>query len=405
MKCSACQNNECEGKYEKRHKCVGKKEKIKCTCKCKVTARESILTSTASVGIGIAATAAGIGLTVATGGLFAIIAGASIVGAGSSLILSPIQKQITGECMTASETIKDIALSATIGGITGPLGAGANALAKGASGIARIGIRALAGSSAGAVSGAICEGAKYMNGEKVTSKSFIKSVSVGAVVGTVGGFTAQVASSASNKVSGEVTKAATRVAVQGTSAAATDATIQIAQTGKIDTKQLLLNTTGQLTVATTAEVSASLSQRTTAYNNRMNEELMQKNNVTPEDARKFNKIIEKANAVNKEKLETGKKIGSNNLHILKGDRAGQIAGDYGPKSETGGRGAGRLILEEHRGNKYYVDHTAEHKYQDCQYSIKSNRLHNPLDGNLRADQVRANLTFVDDEIDENKKKV
>lgn len=115
MKCSACQNNECERKYENRHKCVGKKEKLECSCTCQITAAEEITTTAISIGSGIGLAAAGVALTIMTGGLAAIIGGAALVGAGSSLVMTPIQKQITGESMTLTETAQDIALGATIG--------------------------------------------------------------------------------------------------------------------------------------------------------------------------------------------------------------------------------------------------------------------------------------------------
>ena len=58
MKCSACANNECEGKYENREKCLGKKENIECTCICQKTRKEANIATASSVTAGIA-TAAG----------------------------------------------------------------------------------------------------------------------------------------------------------------------------------------------------------------------------------------------------------------------------------------------------------------------------------------------------------
>lgn len=115
MKCSACQNNECERKYENRHKCVGDKEKLECSCTCQITAAQEITTTAISIGSGIGIAAAGVALTIMTGGLAAIIGGAALVGAGSSLVMTPIQKQITGESMTLTETAIDVGLGATIG--------------------------------------------------------------------------------------------------------------------------------------------------------------------------------------------------------------------------------------------------------------------------------------------------
>lgn len=73
MKCSACERNECEQKYEKRHNCVGEKETIYCTCTCQVTEAETFLTSAVSIGIGTAGVAGGVALTFATGMLFYFI--------------------------------------------------------------------------------------------------------------------------------------------------------------------------------------------------------------------------------------------------------------------------------------------------------------------------------------------
>lgn len=94
---------------------------------------------------------AGVGLTVMTGGLAAIIGGAAIVGAGSSLVLSPIQKYLSGECVTVKESAKDAAFGATIGAITGPIGAAGSTAAKGASALASFGYRAFAGAGAGTI--------------------------------------------------------------------------------------------------------------------------------------------------------------------------------------------------------------------------------------------------------------
>lgn len=49
MKCSACRAFECEGDYDLRNACTGKKEGIKCVCKCHVTALEYGLTNGCSI--------------------------------------------------------------------------------------------------------------------------------------------------------------------------------------------------------------------------------------------------------------------------------------------------------------------------------------------------------------------
>ena len=87
MKCSECELNKCERKYENRHKCVGKEEKVDCTCVCQISLAADILTTSASVGSGVAVVAGGIALTLLTGGvgllgLCAIVAGSTVIGAG-----------------------------------------------------------------------------------------------------------------------------------------------------------------------------------------------------------------------------------------------------------------------------------------------------------------------------------
>jgi hypothetical protein len=116
MKCSACEARDCDRKYENRHKCLGKKELIACTCSCQVSCAEEIIGSAVSLAAGGAAMAGGIAITMLTGGIGYLFGGGALIGAGSSLIMNPIQKQITGEHMTLKDTAQDVALGATIGG-------------------------------------------------------------------------------------------------------------------------------------------------------------------------------------------------------------------------------------------------------------------------------------------------
>lgn len=54
------------------------------------------------------------GLTAVSGGVFAIIAGASVICAGSSLCLSPIKKRIIGEHLTHKELKQEFLFGATV---------------------------------------------------------------------------------------------------------------------------------------------------------------------------------------------------------------------------------------------------------------------------------------------------
>lgn len=123
MKCSACDAKKCDRKYENRHKCVGKEENINCSCVCQISLAADIASTSASIGSGIAVVAGGIFFTVLTGGvgligLAGIVAGSTIIGAGSSLVMNPIQKKITGERMTLKDVAQDVALGAVIGNFT-----------------------------------------------------------------------------------------------------------------------------------------------------------------------------------------------------------------------------------------------------------------------------------------------
>ena len=55
MRCSTCTAHECEGDYDLRHRCTEKKEGIKCTCKCHITAVKYALTNGGSIigGVGM----------------------------------------------------------------------------------------------------------------------------------------------------------------------------------------------------------------------------------------------------------------------------------------------------------------------------------------------------------------
>lgn len=76
---------------------------------------DEMLAAAGSVGVGLLATAGGIVLSINTGGLFAVVGGAALIGAGSSLMINPIQKKIGGERMTLIDTAKETLLGASIG--------------------------------------------------------------------------------------------------------------------------------------------------------------------------------------------------------------------------------------------------------------------------------------------------
>lgn len=110
----------------------------------------------------------------------------------------------------------------------------------------------------GGVSGTVSETARAFKGGNVTVKSFVKAVGIGAFAGSVGGASTHIGNNLSEGLN-EVGKAVTRVSVQASTAAATDASLQLIDKGEIDTKQLLLSTAGQITIAATSEITQNLS--------------------------------------------------------------------------------------------------------------------------------------------------
>lgn len=121
------------------------------------------------------------------------------------------------------------------------------------------------------------EGARLVKGEEVSVESFAKAVGIGMIAGSVGGASTHAGSNLSKGIQSGVGKAVTRIGVQSATAAATDAGLQLADKGEIDPKQLLLNTAGQITVATTAEVSQNFSKNTNAYTKKVNSEMISDN--------------------------------------------------------------------------------------------------------------------------------
>lgn len=331
--------------------------------------------------------------------------------------------------MTVKDTAKEVALGGTIGAITGPIGAAAGLVSKTAPVLVQVGARVAAGSAAGATSGAISEVARGVQGEDVTVSSVVKSVGFGALVGTVGGASSQVAGFASTKVSSEVGRAVTRVAVQGSSAAGTDAVIQLVQNGEVDPTRLLLNTTGQLTVAATAEVTSSAAQRTKAYANKVSEQNMKQTDLTPDEIKDIKLKLDEANrndikkgiddiknqqkanqrvlrqikANNQQKsltkedynrLVKPKTIGESHIHpVMNGKK---IAADFGPNDGPYDRPSARVTMEEHKGNYIYSKHNRDHDYNAMKGSVLKD-ISDPLNNVLRNDQINAHLMDEDDD--------
>lgn len=121
------------------------------------------------------------------------------------------------------------------------------------------------------------ETARAFKGDDVTAKSFAKAVGIGALAGSVGGASAHIGSNASKGMN-EVSKAVTRVSFQASTAAATDASLQLLDKGEIDTKQLLLNTAGQITIAATSEITQNPSRPNDNFHRKASSQIFREQN-------------------------------------------------------------------------------------------------------------------------------
>ena len=93
----------------------------------------------------------------------------------------PTLQEGVRERMTGKDYVTDVAVGTVIGEASGGIGAGGSLLTKGASGVAKFGVRAGAGVLSGAAGGAISETGRAIKGEEVDVGSVVKSVGVGAL--------------------------------------------------------------------------------------------------------------------------------------------------------------------------------------------------------------------------------
>lgn len=85
----------------------------------------------------------------------------------------------------------------------------------------------------------------------------MKAISIGALAGTIGGASSQMA----KVVSGEVAKEVTRTSMEMSTAAVGDVGLKLMERGtKSEHKRLILQTAGQITVATTKSIARKISK-------------------------------------------------------------------------------------------------------------------------------------------------
>ena len=200
-----------------------------------------------------------------TGGLGAIVAGGALIGGGASLMTNPITKKMSGERQTISDVVSDVAVGSIVGVASGGLSVVGSSPAKGAGTVANVAAQVGAATATGATGGVVGETARAIKGEEVSAESFVKAVGVGAVCGMTGGIGGQTANSLSQGMSSQMTRAGTRVVVQAATAGATDAALQVCESGEVDFKRTLVTAASAATVATTAECAKVASMNTNRY--------------------------------------------------------------------------------------------------------------------------------------------
>ncbi|KAG5669320.1 hypothetical protein PVAND_017208 [Polypedilum vanderplanki] len=363
MKCSACENNFCQTKFENRDQCSALKENISCRCKCAITDKQYYVTHGSYITSGLGAAVAGTAISVMSGGILPVIAAAALMGTTIPLTTMPLYKFYKKERMTADETAKDVAVGATMGVVLAPIAVGGNAIANCTSGLAKFSVKTLTSSASGAVGSIVSKGSRLINGE-VAKAELIESPKHGAFVGSLGGITGEFANGISSKISSNFGSVITKLGITGVSTAAIDTGIQFAEKGEVDVDQVVASTASQLVVATTAEASAAAAKRTIAYNNKINEQQMKKNNVDPELKKEIKEIIKLANSEEKA-IAKGRYVTDKNIHKLYRDREGQFAADgVGSIAENGKRGGFRIIMEKVANKFVYVGHSENHDYKN-----------------------------------------
>ena len=236
--CTACKNN--------RHKYCD--SKWKCDCDCNIGGVADTTQKGLAIGGGAVLAIGGIALTIFTGGLGAVLAGGVMLGAGISSTWNGAEKAIKKERINGKTYVADVAFGAVTGIATGGIGAAgetiaANVVKQGAKEVAKAGakklvIRAATGVATGVVAKTIDEVKQCSTTEKKFSdfgKSFdangnesgtVTAWATSALVGGLGGASTHLSSNLTKQVTNGVAKSATRIAVTGTTAAVSDATVQ-----------------------------------------------------------------------------------------------------------------------------------------------------------------------------------
>ncbi|KAG5683803.1 hypothetical protein PVAND_013067 [Polypedilum vanderplanki] len=123
---------------------------------------------------------------------------------------------------------------------------------------------------------------------------------------------------------------------------------QSLQSGKdsVGLDQVTASTISQVAVTATAETSAGAAVKCTAYNNKINDQLIKNNNIDAERAKEIKEATKNANSLDEKEMARGRYSKEGNVHKLYRDREGQYAADFGSNTKNGKRSEDRVIMEK-----------------------------------------------------------
>ncbi|CAF0901258.1 unnamed protein product [Adineta steineri] len=266
-----------ECKKDKHKKC---RDRIICDCSCNINGTADKIQKAAAIVGGAGLAVGGLALTICTGGIGAVLIGGAMLGAGVSSTFHGAEKAIKKQRIDGTMFVADVAFGAVTGVATGGMGAigetvATNVVKQGVKEVAKVGakklaVRAATGVVTGVATKAIDEVKQCSTTDKKWSdygKSFDKNGNkngtaaawvTGALVGGLGGASTHISSNLTKEVSNGVAKSVARIAVSGTTAALSDATVQGATiiTGNqdhYDVKRTIKSATASTIMATAQE--------------------------------------------------------------------------------------------------------------------------------------------------------
>ncbi|CAF1617725.1 unnamed protein product [Rotaria magnacalcarata] len=208
-----------------------------CDCQCNVGGDADASQKGVAIIGGLAFAIGGLFFAISTGGVGPILLGGAMLGGGVSSTWNGAEKAIKGERINGKTFALDVAFGAITGVATGGIGVAGEVIAtnvvkQGVKEVAKVGVKKLAVRAAtGAVTGVAAKAIDEVKQCSTTDKKWnedgtVASWVTSAAVGALGGVGSHVSSNLSKSVTSGIAKSATRVAVSGTTAAVSDATVQ-----------------------------------------------------------------------------------------------------------------------------------------------------------------------------------